>query len=85
MTPTKTTTIKDRNNIAYLLANGFICTWAGRQGGNEIDAVFTWTDELDRACMEYAGNRAVPVQSFVAACRLIGDQIKAHRAAGGGR
>jgi hypothetical protein len=83
MTPTITKTIKDRNCIAYLLANGFTCDFASRPGTFELDAQFQWTNELDRACMDYSGNKGVPVQSFVAACRFIGEQIKLHRQSSG--
>jgi len=79
MTPTITKTIKDRNLMAYLLANGFICDFVPRPGGTDLDAEFQWSDELDRACMDYMGNRGVPVQSFVAACRHIGEEIKRFR------
>lgn len=81
MTP-DTTTIKDRNQIAYLLANGFTCDFVPRPDGG-LDACFAWTPELEIACKDYMGNRGVPVQSFVAACRFIGDRIRDHRNAGG--
>ncbi|QEM67295.1 hypothetical protein FO488_03425 [Geobacter sp. FeAm09] len=79
---TMTKTIKDRNLVAYLLANGFTCTFAPRPGTSELDAVFPWSEALDHSCMDYTGNRGVPVQSFVAACRFIGEKIKAHRQGG---
>lgn len=84
MTQTITKTIKDRNLTAYLLANGFTCRFTPRLGTNDLDADFAWTDDLDRCCLDYVGNRGVPVQSFVAACRFIGEQIKVHRQLTGG-
>lgn len=77
-TQTRTLTIKDRNNTAYLLANGFTCDFVPRPDGG-LDAEFIWTLELETACQEYMGNRGVPVQSFVAACKYIGDRIRDHR------
>lgn len=83
MPPTKTLTIKDRNNTAYLLANGFTCNFVSRPDGG-LDAEFAWTLDLEIACKDYMGNRGVPVQSFVAACRYIGDRIREHRLHSGG-
>lgn len=74
-----TITIKDRNCTAYLLSNGFQCTFAERPDGTTVDAEFEWSEELNRARQDYVGNRGVPVQSFIAACRHIGDQIKRHQ------
>lgn len=74
-----TITIKDRNCTAYLLSNGFQCTFAERPDGTTVDAEFEWSEELDRAKIDYISNRGVPVQSFIAACRHIGDQIKRHQ------
>ncbi len=80
MTKTKTKiTIKDRNLIAYLLANGHVCEFIRRPSASEIDAEFVRNRTLDHACMDYAGNREVPVQSFVAACRQVGSIIRQHR------
>lgn len=73
-----TLTIQDRNNIAYLLANGFTCDFVPRADGG-LDAEFVWSAELDNACKEYMSNRGVPVQSFVAACKHIADRIRDHR------
>lgn len=74
-----TITIKDRNCTAYLLANGFTCKFVPRSDGATVDAEFEWSEELDRAKTDYISNRGVPVQSFIAACRYIGEQIKMHR------
>jgi hypothetical protein len=82
MQQTKTLTIKDRNNAAYLLANGFTCDFVPRPDGG-LDAEFQWTPDLDIACRDYMSNRGVPVQSFVAACKFIGDRIRDHRNKGG--
>lgn len=73
-----TLTIKDRNCTAYLLANGFTCKFVPREDGSTLDAEFVWSEDLDRARQDYAGNRGIPVQSFIAACRHIGDLIKQH-------
>lgn len=71
-------TIRDRNCIAYLLANGFNCDFIPRPDGG-LDAEFKWSASLDVACTDYMGNKGVPVQSFVAACRHIGELIRDHR------
>ena len=78
MSPKLTITIKDRNCTAFLLARGFTCTFVGRADGSTIDAEFKWSESLDQARQDYIGNRSVPVQSFVAASRHIGEQIRRH-------
>ncbi len=78
-----TTTIKDRNLTAYLLTNGFTPKFVPRADGTTLDAEFVWSEDLDRARTDYISNRGVPVQSFVAACRHIGDQIKRYQQNGG--
>lgn len=78
MTQTQTLTIKDRNKAAYLLANGFPCDFLPRSDGG-LDAEFLWTTELEISCKDYMSNGGVPVQSFVAACKYIGDRIRDHR------
>ncbi|MGE3550884.1 MAG: DUF5659 domain-containing protein [Geobacter sp.] len=76
MPPTLTMTIRDRNLTAFLLANGFTCRHVPRDDGSAVDAEFQWSEELDQARQAYLSNRPVPVQSFIAACRHLGDQIK---------
>ena len=85
MPPTITKTIKDRNLAAYLLANGFACDFVHRPHSEELDAEFLWDEDADRSCQEYLSNHCVPVQSFIAACRYIGQRIKEHRQRIGGR
>lgn len=81
---TKSIIIRDRNNIAYLLANGFKCEFVPNIY-NGLDAQFTETAELEISNRDYMSNRGVPVQSFVAACKFIGDRIREHRNQGGAR
>lgn len=81
---TKNIIIRDRNNIAYLLANGFICDFIPNSN-NGLDAIFSATPDLDISNRDYMSNRGVPVQSFVAACKFIGDRIRDHRNQGGVR
>lgn len=76
---TKTMIIRDRNNTAYLLANGFTCEFIESPHG-WIDAEFDWTPELEISNLDYMGNRGVPVQSFVAACKFITDRIRDRKA-----
>ncbi|MDD2898400.1 MAG: hypothetical protein PHI31_06770 [Desulfuromonadaceae bacterium] len=83
-TSTQTTIIRDRNKIAYLIACGFQCDFVPRNDGG-LDAEFANNQKLDLACIEYALNRAVPVQAFIAACRYISDAIYSHRQRDGGR
>jgi hypothetical protein len=85
MNTTLTRTVRDRNLIAFLIARGFTCDFTPRNGTEELDARFPVSCALERACQEYAGNHPIPVQSFVAACRIIGEQIRAHRQRRGGQ
>ena len=78
MTPTETTTIRDRNKIAFLIACSFTPDFIPRNDGG-LDAEFPNSKALDAACMAYALNQVIPVQSFIAACRYISDAIHAHR------
>gem|GEM_PF-2457083 len=78
MNPTQTIIIKDRNNTAYLLANDFNCHFVSSSDGG-LDAEFALTPELEKACKDYIDNNGVAVQSFVAACKYIGDRIRLHR------
>lgn len=80
-----TITIKDRNCTAYLLTQGFTPVFVPRPDGTTVDAEFEWSEDLDRAKTDYISNRGVPVQSFIAACRHIGEQIKRHQQRGRGR
>lgn len=75
---TKKMIIRDRNNSAYLLANGFTCDFVPRPDGG-LDCEFIWNIDLDTALQDYMSNRGVPVQSFVTACRYIADRIREHR------
>jgi hypothetical protein len=70
----------DRNLTAYLLCQGFTCKFETRQYHPEfLDSEFVDSDDLQRAVTDYHSNRGVPVQSFVAACKHIADQIRQHR------
>ena len=74
--------IRDRNNVAYLLANGFECEFIANASSGGIEAQFHLTPEIEISNKEYMSNRGVPVQSFVAACRYISDRIRDHRNGG---
>lgn len=80
MTPTETqtTTIRDRNKIAFLIACGFQCDFVPRNDGG-LDAEFPNSKALDASCMAYTLNHAIPVQGFISACRYISDAIHNHR------
>lgn len=70
----------DRNLTAYLLCQGFTCKFVPRAGyPGFVDATFDDSDDLERSVSDYHSNRGVPVQSFVAACKHIADQIRQHR------
>lgn len=73
--------IRDRNNIAYLLANGFECDFIENASGG-IEAQFHLTPEIETSNKDYMSNRGVPVQSFVAACRYVSDRIRDYRNGG---
>lgn len=79
---TKKIIIRDRNNIAYLLVNGHNCEFVSNSNGG-LDAEFVLTPELEISNLDYMGNRGVPVQSFVAACKYLGDRIREYRQRGG--
>jgi hypothetical protein len=70
--------IKDRNLIAYLLATGFTCDFVPRPEGG-LDAEFPWSVELENGCKDYLSNKAIPVQSFVAASKHVSDRIRDHK------
>jgi hypothetical protein len=80
-----TITIKDRNCSAFLMVNGFTPVFIARADNSTVDAEFEWSEDLDRTKMDYISNRGVPVQSFIAACRHIGEEIKRHHQRRGGR
>lgn len=68
-------TIRDRNLMAYLIANGYSIDLIPRADVPGVDGELEWSEDLDRSCQDYHGNRGVPVQSFVQACRYISTQI----------
>lgn len=78
MTLTETTIVRDRNKIAYLIACGFQCDFIPR-GDDGLDAEFPTSNVLEAASMAYVLNQAIPVQSFISACRYISDAIRDHR------
>lgn len=77
----KTTyTSRDRNLTAYLMCQGFTPEFKPRpEYPQQLDASFTWDENLDRCVQDFYGNRGVPVQSFVAACRVIASRIREHQ------
>jgi hypothetical protein len=71
--------IKDRNLIAYLIANGYTLDLIPRTDAPGVDGEIEWSEDLDRSCADYHGNRGVPVQSFIQACRFISNHIALQR------
>lgn len=78
LTETQTSIIRDRNKIAFLIACSFTPDFIPRSDGG-LDAEFHNSKAFEGACMAYALNQVIPVQSFIAACRYISDAIHAHR------
>jgi hypothetical protein len=73
-----TTTIRDRNEMKFLLAVGFVGTPRPRDN-SILDFEFPCSRELEEARRSYALNRPVPVLSFVGASRFVDAAIYEHR------
>lgn len=73
--PTRQTTIiRDRNHASFLVAHGIPCEFLVDTDGIVV-AEFEVSPELFEATNAYLHNTPIPVQSFVSACRFVGDRI----------
>jgi len=83
--PTRQTTIvRDRNHASFLVANGLQCDFL-IDTDDLVVAEFEVSPELFEATNAYLHNSPIPVQSFVSACRYVGDQIRDRKRNQGGR
>jgi len=72
-------TISDRNSLAYFIALGHQCEFIRNNG--RIEGVFQLTPEFQESQTQFMQNAAIPVQSFIAASRLLSDMIRRNKEA----
>jgi hypothetical protein len=69
-----TTIIRDRNHASFCVAYGLSPEFLLDTDGIVV-AEFQVSPELFEATNAYLHNSPIPVQSFVSACRYVGDRI----------
>jgi len=77
MTKIQQITISDRNALAFYIACGHQCEFISNNG--RVEGTFQLTPEFKESQSSFMQNRPVPVQSFIAASKLVASMIWQNR------
>ncbi|MDD2500777.1 MAG: hypothetical protein PHN92_08160 [Geobacter sp.] len=75
--------IPDWYEAGFLIVNGFEVSFSPREGyPRQLDAVFQHSTDLERARLDFAGNRGCPILSLREAIKMIARKAADHRRGG---
>ena len=74
--------IVDWYEAGYLIVQGFKPGFMPREGHpQQLDTVFEWSTDLDRARVDFASNKGVPILSLRDAVKMVSAKNAQHRQA----